>query len=48
MKKPSYTSPECLNRDGTLIKFVNKKYLIKYLRYLKQRERHVGPNQSIY
>jgi hypothetical protein len=47
-KDKHYTHSDCLKQDGSLIKFVHKNYLTKYLRYLKQRERHVGPNQSIY
>jgi hypothetical protein len=47
MKKPSYTSPECLHPDGTLIQFVNKNYLIKYLRYLKAKNYDRNQEQSI-
>ena len=33
----SWVSPECINKDGTLIKFVNRGYLIRYLRYLREK-----------
>ncbi len=33
-----YTSPECMHDDGTLIKFVSKSYLIRYLRYLREQK----------
>ena len=33
----SWVSPECVNEDGTLIKFVNRDYLIRYLRYLREK-----------
>jgi hypothetical protein len=39
MKKPKYTSPECVHDDGTLIKFISKSYMIRYLRYLSQKKK---------
>ena len=32
-----WVSPECVNEDGSLIKFVHRDYLIRYLRYLREK-----------
>ncbi len=33
-----WVSPQCTKDDGTLMKFVNRDYLIRYLRYLREKK----------
>jgi len=32
-----WVSPQCVNDDGTVMKFIKKDYLIRYLRYLREK-----------